>query len=86
VGGGVISFLLLSVTNPDEGETDGFKITTSLGGTELDITDTSSTKGRTFISYKKTIPIKVNSLSCAPKNEGEEAAYNFVFFTTNSLD
>ena len=59
---------------------------TSYDGVYLDITDETTTRGRTFTSQKKTLPITVQEISFDPKNEGEEAAYKFIFYTTNNLD
>jgi histone deacetylase 6 len=59
VGNGVITFFLRDVTNPDEGQTEGFLIQTSFAQVYLDLTDTSTTNGRTFTSYAKTLPISV---------------------------
>jgi hypothetical protein len=61
-------------------------VKTSYDGVYLDITDESTTRGRTFTSSKKTLPIAVQEISFDPKNEGEEAAYRFRFVTTGNLD
>lgn len=57
VGAGVITYQLLGVYNPDVGTTAGFVVQTSFGGIYLDVTDNTTTNGRTFTSYAKVLPI-----------------------------
>lgn len=83
---GDISVTILNIPNPRAGVTNGFIVKTFYDGVFLDVTDTTSSLGRTCTITSGASPISVKSISFDPKNEGEISVYIFTFIPTTSLN
>ena len=65
-GSGSIVLTISEVSNPDEGTTEGFLISTTFDGLTLDQTDETTLIGRTIMTKSKASDITVSSISFDP--------------------
>lgn len=84
-GSGSIVLTISEVSNPDEGTTEGFLISTTFDGLTLDETDETTLIGRTITTKAKASDITVSSISFDPQNISEQSTYTFKFITTDSI-
>jgi hypothetical protein len=78
--------MLKGATNPSSvGDTNGFQIKTNYDGADLDVTDLTTTTGRTATLTAAPTNIVTASVDLDPSNEGVQSIYTVSFVTVSAL-